>query len=337
MAGMRDSHYIYAVSRIRAIENSLLGQSGMERLIDTQTPEQAMKLLKEAGYGHPSTETPAPAGYEKLLREEHKKLFVLLHEIFPESGIIDIFQQPYDFHNIKAILKAEFARVEADSSVLSDKGSIPVEKLKAILRDRQFGDLPASVAEAAVEALADLNHTRDPQTADLILDRACYRRMRDMADDTGSRFLTGFIAGSIDLLNMQIFIRLKNLGKGREFMERTILPGGYIKTELFLDITKDPINKLKEVLWDTPYRDSASRVVKRYETYGRKAFLEKLSDGFILAHILIGRQKISGLEPLIGYMLNRESELRNVRTVLSGKMNGVSPEKIRERLRAVYV
>jgi len=47
-----DSKYIYAVSRIRAIEKKLLTNSSFERMIDSKTPDEALKTLLEADYGY---------------------------------------------------------------------------------------------------------------------------------------------------------------------------------------------------------------------------------------------------------------------------------------------
>jgi V/A-type H+-transporting ATPase subunit C len=333
---IRDSRYIYAVSRIRVIENRLLGQSEIERMADAKTPEQALKILTEAGYGRHTAEAVTPADFEKLLEEEHRRLYALLREISPDPGVFDIFLQPYDFHNIKVLLKAEFTGVEEYNRLLTNKGSMEVEKLRAILRDRQLYDMPPVVGEAVKEAIAELNHTRDPQTVDLILDRACYRRMREMADSTDSRFLRNFIAATVDLLNVQIVLRLKSLKKNNEFARRTILPGGHIKPEVLLEVAEESMERFETVLRDTPYRAAAARLFKNYGKPGGKALPEQLSDDFTLAYTIIGRQKISGIEPLIGYMLNKEAELRNIRTIMVGKLNGISPDRIKERLRTVY-
>lgn len=336
MSRIKDSRYIYAVSRIRAIENKLLGRKGIDRMLDAQTPEQALKVLLEADYGYPRAGIPAPADYEKLLEEEYKKLYALLREVSPDPGVFDIFLQRYDFHNIKVILKAEFAEVRDYDSLLSNKGSMEAKRLKAILRDRRLTELPSLVREAVEETIMELNHTRDPQSVELILDRACCRRMKEMADQTGSRFLIDFIATMIDYLNIQIFYRLKKLNKEVDFMRRTLLPGGYLKPEILLEIEEDSISRLETALWNTPYREAASKMVRWCGDGSCDAFPERLSDEFISDGILKGSRKISGLEPLVGYMLGKETELRNVRTVMAGKINGISSDRIRERLRAAY-
>ena len=45
-----DTQYSYAVGKIRALEKRLLDRSRMERMIDARSPEEALKVLLEAGY-----------------------------------------------------------------------------------------------------------------------------------------------------------------------------------------------------------------------------------------------------------------------------------------------
>ena len=42
-----------------------------------------------------------------------------------------------------------------------------------------------------------------------------------------------------------------------------------------------------------------------------------------------------GVEPLISYILRKQTEIQNVRVILSAKLNGISPDIIRNRIREV--
>ena len=60
--------------------------------------------------------------------------------------------------------------------------------------DKLPGALPAAVAEAK----SVLDTTRDPQLSDIVLDRWMYRDMAQVAEDTGSQFLRGYVETQID-------------------------------------------------------------------------------------------------------------------------------------------
>ena len=62
---MNQTDYAYGVAYIRAIENKLLDKSDMESLILSKTPEEAMRILADKGYG---SEPCAPQDFEVLLK-----------------------------------------------------------------------------------------------------------------------------------------------------------------------------------------------------------------------------------------------------------------------------
>lgn len=336
MPRLRNSHYIYSVSRIRALENKLLGPAEIDRMVDATTPEQALKVLYESGYGTPGSETLKAEEFEKLLEEEHLKLYSLLQEIAPVPGMFNVFLQPYDFYNIKVIIKAEFFDMKDFNRLLTPKGTIAIEELIKILRDRRLKDLPPIVGEAVEEAIADLNHTHDPQTVDLILDKACFARMQEMAENIDSHYLKNFMQVWVDLLNIQICLRMKRLKKDYEFFSRILLPGGHIKAELLWELQEEREDALEELLKGTRYRDAVQDFFKKNGLKEGRTLSGRLYEDFIQAYIHEGRKKLYGLEALLGYMLSREAEFRCVRAVMSGKLYGVSGEKLRERLRDIY-
>ncbi len=336
MSRIKNSQYVYAVSRIRVIESRLLSREQMGMMIDAATREEALKILLDSDYGYRETDMARVHDYERLLEEEHKKLYKLFREISPQPEIFQIFLQPYDFNNIKMILKAEFAGIEDFSGLLKDKGSIELKKLEVMMRDRKFDEMPSVMRQAVEEAISDFYHTRDPQTVDLILDRACYGRMRQMADSYKNCFLRDFIAGTVDILNVNIILRLEKMKKDEEFAKRALLPGGYVPIEILIQKSDKPIDVLVGLLKHTSCGEVAQRALENYKSTGRKIRTESMLNDFINIFIARGRYLISGLEPLIGYMLAKEREIRNVRAVMAGKSNRLSGEKIRERLMGLY-
>jgi len=95
------------VSRLRALETKLLDKSKIDRLIDSSSPEEALKLLQETQYGNHMGNIKRPEEYEILLSEELKRLYALMYEISPEKLIIDIMSIRYDYHNIKVLIKGK--------------------------------------------------------------------------------------------------------------------------------------------------------------------------------------------------------------------------------------
>jgi V/A-type H+-transporting ATPase subunit C len=87
---LSDTHYAYSVSRIRAIERKMLDKQKFDRMIDAKTPEEALKVLTEVGYGLGDREQGNVYDYEKLLKDESKKVYTLLKEIAPQPEMFDV-------------------------------------------------------------------------------------------------------------------------------------------------------------------------------------------------------------------------------------------------------
>ncbi len=58
-------------------------------------------------------------------------------------------------------------------------------------------------------------------------------------------------------------------------------------------------------------------------------------------NLLIDRMKVQkwnpfGIDPIAAYVLARENEIKSVRIILSGKLNDLPQDAIRERIRQTY-
>ena len=44
---MKDTMFLYAVSRVKALENNLLSRSTVDRMLEAGTPDEALKILRD--------------------------------------------------------------------------------------------------------------------------------------------------------------------------------------------------------------------------------------------------------------------------------------------------
>ena len=56
-----------------------------------------------------------------------------------------------------------------------------------------------------------------------------------------------------------------------------------------------------------------------------------------MSYIRNARLVTIGVEPLIAWLFAKETEIRNVRMIMTGKINNLPMDMIRERLRETYV
>lgn len=295
-------------------------------MLDSDRVSGAVRVLHEAGY-------PESGDYEEMLREETAKLYKYLKEISPEPEIFNIFSYRYDSHNIKVLLKAELSGTDYDG-MLVDNGVIDKNALSIIVRERDLGKLTTEFKEAVTASLDTFARTKDPQIIDIIVDGAYYKLYLRMAAETGNRFLTELAAMIIDIANISAYIRVKSKMEDLDLLSRVLIDGGTIKVNNYLDCLGKDIEAVKDILKGTGYGELLDIMT---EGSGSITEFEKACDNHVMKFLRKIRHKAFGVEPLIGYMFGKETDIKNARIILVGKVNRINNDIIRERLRNGYV
>ena len=138
----------------------------------------------------------------------------------------------------------------------------------------------------------------------------------------------------IDIANISAYIRVKSKMEDLDLLSRVLISGGTIKIKEYLESFSKDIEGFSDVLKGTGYGGLLDILT---ETSGNVTDFEKACDNYIMEFLRKFRHKAFGIEPLIGYMLGKETDIKNARIILVGKVNRISNDVIRERLRNGYV
>ena len=328
--------YAYAVGRIRALETRLLDKDKLERMVEAVSGEEALKVLSETDYASSVAELTSIFDFEKILQDEIKKVFDLMQKTSPRPYLTDLMSLKYDIHNLKVLLKAKFLE-EANEHILFPVGTMQLDTLRTMVEEENFRDLPAALRETVEQILEEFIVSRDPQIIDLLLDQALYFMLITTARERRAAVLEGLFIREVDLLNIKTFLRVKRIGRNKEFFKRAFLPQGSLSLDLFMNLLEEPLELLVNRLAMSDYDIVVSEGVREWQEKGTITCLEKLADDFIMEYLQQGKRTPFGLEPLIGYIYAKEIEIKNIRMILVGKINGLPIEAIRERLRNVYI
>lgn len=331
MAKRKDTEYLYASSRIRALERTLLTREIIDRMLEARTLEDSLKVLQdECEYG---LEQNLSAGrYEDLLSEEHQKNIALLQSL--DEELSPFFLYRYDYLNIKILLKAEFLGQE--DALFSPLGSIPITELRAAIRERNFTGLTPIMQQATAEAIETFGRNRDPQLIDLLLDKACFEEMKEKAKKLANGFIKEYLAREIDSANIKAFVRIKRQGGGSDLFRQTFISGGKLELALFLSYFGEEIAAFAQALAYTEFGNVLSEALPAINAGNLGAFEKQLED-YSLIQLKKAKFIPFGPEPLVAYMLAKENDLKTARIILAGKAAGISTERIAEKVRETYV
>ena len=146
---IKDTDYLVISARVKALETGLLTAERMEQILDAKSGEDAGKLLQEWGY--PQLDPRRPEAMDAALSAVREATLADLAEGTPDARYIDLFKVKYDYHNVKALLKAEAVGTAPDR-MLMDMGRVSTAELAEAVRSRELDGLPETLAAAVVEA-----------------------------------------------------------------------------------------------------------------------------------------------------------------------------------------
>lgn len=336
MLKINQDDYAYATARIRARETKLLDSSRLDRMLEASTPEEAYKVLIEAGYGEGSDSSGSYFAFERLLSEEMLKTYGLLVETAPQIEVVRAFQKRYDTFNVKVLLKAEFSNQDPPP-ILSDTGTIDKDLMKTMIRERDYKEMDPVMHQAILDIYDVFSRTRDPQTIDLLLDKASYQQFVDDLNAIENTFLHEIAKVMVDTTNIKMFIRARALNKSWDFLRKLLVEGGDIPETVYAANSDKEVDHFIEDIQHTKYGDAVQKGWALYQSRKNISGLEKLLDDFLMELVRKAKIITMGVEPFIAYLFAKEAEIRNVRMIMTGKINGLPVDLIRERLRLVYV
>ncbi|MBM6925674.1 V-type ATPase subunit [Pseudoflavonifractor phocaeensis] len=332
MAKIKDTDYLSISARIRAMENRLLTRERMERMLDARSDEEAVKVLSECGYGELDGLTNA--GLDQMLSAARGALYKDLKGAVPDPRLVEVFQLKYDYHNAKTLIKAAAVGTDPDR-LLMEGGRWTAAQIKEAYHRDSLRDFTDTFRQAIVQARELLNAGNDPQLADFILDRAYFAEMGQLARETGSDFLQGYVKLFIDATNLRSAVRAARMGKGGDFLNQVLLPGGNVEPHVY---TSGKGSDLAALFRAGPLGEAANLgSTLTAPGSGELTAFERACDNAVMGYLAQARRIPFGEQAVIGYLYARESEFTAIRTILSGRMAGLEGDTIRERLREAYV
>ncbi len=325
--------YIFACARVRGNERNLLTREKLNVMIEARSMEDACKVLQEAGYG--DGETISPLSYERVLEQETERVYDFINSIAPGSEEMAIFRYPFDYHNLKVLLKAEFLGI-SPRGILMTGGTIAPDVMTMLVKERGYTAMTPHMRVAIEECVDTHARTKDPQCIDLICDRECYADICEVAEKSGNRFVRGYVALLIDTINLKTFVRAKKMNQPWSFFGNVYLPGGDIGEKVFVAGYDEPFHQFAARL--TPYAlaGAAEGGGAGLKENGSFTSLEKLCDDALMRYIRDAKYISFGVEPLIAYVVAKQMEIKSVRIILMGRKAGIDGSLLRERVRETY-
>lgn len=332
MNKLHDVDYLYASTRVRALEKNMLTSRDLEKMLDAATLDESYKTANDISLHSRLPVSEFESAIGEMLREEYK----LVYSLTEQTGVFDIFRYKYDGHNLKVIIKAQAAGSDP-LPIMSPLGLVSPEALVTRFHAGKIEGLPLLMCEAAFEASETLAKSHDPQAVDIAIDRAVLTSMKDSAQEIDFPFLTKVVDSLIDVENIRTAVRLKRMGRDAAFLKKLTVPGGALPlSRLYEAFGAEGFEAMKEVLFTTDYYRHFAPLFDALSPRKPLTKFERGAENYIIELLRSSRLVAFGLEPVICYLLAKENEAKLIRIVLASKAAGVARDKISERLREPY-
>lgn len=321
---MHENEYAYGVARVRANELTLLSPADTEQLITADSYETALRLLSDKGWQVPSTHDYAP-----MLETQLQNAWQLLSECAPDVSLLEALIIFNDFHNLKAALKAKFSDLPAQDYVITPSVYDPAEIIETVDAN-EFENLPECMRDCAVKAYDAIVRLESGRLADTAIDRAALISRLELSKKSESELLEKVAELSVAAADIKTAIRCAAAGRSAEYIEDAVCGCDLFSKTDMISAAMESQDALADFLRTTPLSSLADSIEISIAEF------EKQCDDLTASYITQAKYTSFGPDPLVAYYIARQTEVKNVRIILSAKLNGFAVDTIRARVREVY-
>lgn len=339
----RNGNYAYTVARVKAKKSLLLGEEDYNKMLQMSVPEIS-RYISESGYQKEMADLAGKfEGVDLVETATYTSMAKVFSSILAASQgeletMVAAYLEKWDIWNLKVILRGKSYGLDADAirEDLVPAGSLGAESLEKLVALDSIEDIISNYAKMvsmnAQEVLDMYKVSQNLGSVEDYVDKYHYQRLLASIDPSSrpTRMFQEFVRKEIDVKNLETILKLKAEGIYGEEVLYYVIPGGKqidrkFATQLanaetiaaaasdlsqleFYDVIKDLVEA------DNVNLSNVVTEMKKYEI----AQAKKFSHLYPLSVV-----------PILDYMIHKEVEASNIRTIARGVESGLSKETIK--------
>lgn len=330
---MNDTIYGPLNTTIRSKENNLLSKNHLERMIGADSYTDAMSVLRETTYRNDVDEIQASKNYDEMFMKELEEAFKTAFEAAPDADVIEVMALRYAYHNLKVLFKEDYLDDDL-SHLYIPIGRYDISELRKAVKTGKSTVLPQMYLDSIVEMRRELDEYDNPQSIDILLDRCYFNHLKQLAKQTGEQDIVELVTKKIDFYNISTLIRGKRQNRGRNFLSTILSDAGSFNKEDLIRQADSDIDGLIDFIKRSRYKAIVEALDLEDEHIS--VVLDRAFDNAYMTEMKKARLMAFGPLPVLAFLYAKETEVMNLRLILSGKENNIDTELIRERMRLSY-
>lgn len=341
----------YIIAVCKSQENNLIGKDRIFRMAESSSLKDALSVLHETSFGA-SENGDFGLNFDELIRAEEKNTAEFIREYSPTGDCLNFCLLPYDFYNAEVLVKCAFTKYAVEK-YLGIEGVFKIDFLQQEV-DKIYGEcfaekhpeerksekfkrdngtekeepivLPEQLKNAIKQSVLALKNGEGGLSVSVIFSRAKYACLLSCAKHA---YLKDILVKEIDALNLSVILRSEN----QAIAESMFIDGGTLtKAQKEALYSKDK-KAAQDCFVDGEFKNQVMRALDDITGGQPLVELERYKNSLGAGRMIDGRfVEQTGTMPFMLYVLKRKNEIACVRTVLTAKANGRTPDDIKKRL-----
>lgn len=332
--------YAYITARVRAMKSKLMPREVYPKMMNMDIAE-ITRLIGESEYKQDVDELAQKysgidliehALNQNLARTYRKLLRVSQDE---PNFLITEYLRHWDIWNIKTILRGKYygAPLEEILDAVVAAGELGYRQLTDIAGMESIQDIKSAVEHTPYyPAIADYEGG-ELSAIENRLDKLYYSRLLSfIGKSKGEKLSLKYIRTEIDLKNLKTLLRTKKAELTKDDILELLIPGGMeVKTSDLNRLASLSLPDLVKALEVYSYWSDISEVAT--EDMVSLMDVEAVLDRYALAYSSrTSHYYPLSILPIYDYMLRKNMEINNIRTIVRGKEAALPDETIRKHL-----
>lgn len=346
----RTTPYVYCSAKISAWEARSIPESRLLEFADAAKVVNVLAGLEDTDYGPylkdiPRSERIDVIAIERALKMSVSERYRELLEMVPreERGVIAKLIRRIDLWNLKTLLAAIHDKLPKEERMkyIIPSPTLPIHRLELLAAAESLeeflryleGTEYFEVASKALQAYEKVGLIALTSA----LDKHYYSSLwaEVLKAKRQRQILKAVIGYEIDAVNIKLILRLKREGVPPDEIDKFVikpsheLPGEALRSMILAGDVPASV----EAVSHTRYGPILAGAMPHFESTGSLLAMEKsLDEGLLRICKWMAITKLLSLAPVLSYIYMKEAEIKNLRTIIRLKADGVEPERIKELL-----
>jgi V/A-type H+-transporting ATPase subunit C len=352
ISSRKSMKYLYCNATVSTWEAKLISEARFSELADASNLNVLLSGLEETEYGPlaaeaKKSENPDLVKIERGLHEHLNSKYIETLKMLPEERkkTVERLLGRADVWNLKAVVTMIHNNVPKElrakelipspttpkerTEMLASAGSI--EELLEFLKGSEYYD--------AVSKSSEEYKDKGLSTILAAVDRQYYSSLwaDARAKKAQKKILEPVVGYQIDSLNMKTILRLKKEGaSAQDIASLLIRPSHELTDPMFREmIMAGDVRSAVHMAHITAPAKALTDVMTQVEEDGLPTAEKALDEFYLKLCKWFGFTQFFSIAPVLSYLAQKENEVKNLRTVIRLKAEGVEPQEIKETITRV--